>query len=1095
MTDRREDFRARMCHANWLDMPDLGGSLAAERHSRVVPASSAQRRMYFASIMWPDSSAHISTTTLAVSGDLAIDRLERALTVLRGRHDALRTTFLERGGEILQIVRDTDDAAQPPLVDVAEAEGDSPGERRAWAEAEASRLASIPFDLSAGPLWRVNIIRISSSQYLMIFVFHHIIIDEISAQIFAEELSLAYADPHSPALAAPAAQYTDFCLAENGADVDRAGLDYWRGQLAGVHPLRLPEDSRESPGGIVGSRLPVALPNNAVAEFEAFCRDRSVTPFMGLLAIYFILLQRWAGANDITVGTQVFGRSDPAYFSTIGFFSNTLVLRCRVAPALTFDQFLGHVRETVLHALDHEDVPFEAVVDALAPDRDADRNPLFQVAIGYDSLDPGEIWALAGLRVTPVPEPAELPGLQFDLTLDIQQLAGETALTIEYNRQRFSEAAMQRFAEAYAHLLRSLSQAPDVPFGSIPLLDQAARAETLMLGASDRPQDGRVPADRTSAWDLFELTATAMPERVAVDAEGERLTFAELASRAETMAAGLRARGVRLGSMVGICLPRRGDLIAAILACWCAGGAFLLLDPGQPAARRRLLIEETGIGLVVTDDPVTEAATVTAAALLAEPAKPGASGPAGAVPFARGPASAPAYVVFTSGSTGQPKGVVIDQGSLVAHALTQLAPLYERLPAGRQVNVGALSSVTFDVFIDQCLGMIAFGHRLLLIGAEERMDPLRLLDRGSDPESAVHVLDCCSSQMEILVDAGLLALPHPPEMMLIGGESASERLWQRLHEQPGLLAFNVYGITECTIDSAIADVRAYPEQVAGCAIGTSRIYVVDEQLQLLPPLFVGEVCIGGLGVAQGYLGQPAATSERFIADPFSGIPGQRMYRTGDKGRLRPDGQLEYWGRVDDQVKVRGQRVEPGEVEAALLSHPAVARAAVVATDAGTRVAQLVAYVVLGDADRDGPATDAIRAFLRRRLPSALLPDRVEVLDEFPITPNGKLDRVALASLGLAARRSIRSPAGSRERRLCEIVAEVVGVPQAGLDDNFFALGGNSLLAMQVTSRVRAALGCELSVRAIFEAKSIEDMAAQLGAGGKPRPALRRRGNA
>jgi amino acid adenylation domain-containing protein len=1051
--------------------------------------------MYFASLMWTNSAAGISATVLTVSGSLAIDKLERALAVLRGRHDALRTTFVEQGGEVLQLVHDADDTAQPSLIDVTEAEGDSLGERQKWAEAEAGRLVGIPLDISSGPLWRTNVVRISSSQCIVIFVFHHIIIDEISAEIFAEELRLAYADPDSPALATPAPQYSDFCLAENAAEVDRDGLDYWRGQLAGVQPMRLPEDSRESPDRIAGSRLPVAIPEHAVAEFEAFCRERSVTPFMGMLAVYFVLLQRWAGASDLTVGTQVFNRPDPAFSKTIGFFSNTVVLRCRVLPASTFDQFLGRVRNTVLRALDYQDVPFDLVVDALAPDRDADRNPLFQVAIGYDSLDTSEVWALPGLQVTPVPEPAELSGLQFDLTLDIQRLAGQSTFTVEYNRQRFSEGAMRRFAEAYGNLLRSVSRAPDVPLGSIPTLDRAALAETLMLGASSETQDGPAPAECTSAWDLFELTATTMPEREAVSTEGERLTFAELANRARTMAAGLQARGVRVGSIVGICLPRRGVLIAAMLATWCAGGAFLILDPNQPATRRRLLIEQTGIALVITDDPGTEAATVTAAALMAESAKPGAGKPADSVLFARGPASAPAYVVFTSGSTGQPKGVVIDQGSLVAHAATQLAPLYQRLPTGRQVNVGALSSVTFDVFIDQCLGMIAFGHRLLLIGEEERMDPLRLLDRGSDPESAVHMLDCCSSQMEILVDAGLLELPHPPHMVFIGGESASERLWQRLHQQPGLLAFNVYGITECTIDSAIADIGDYPEQVAGCAIGTSRIYIVDEQLQLLPPLFVGEVCVGGLGVAQGYVGQPAYTSQRFIADPFSSAPGQRMYRTGDKGRLRPDGQLEYWGRVDEQVKVRGQRVEPGEVEAALLSHPAVARAAVVATDAGTRVAQLVAYVVLSDEHRGGAAPAAIREFLRHRLPSALLPDRVEVLSEFPITPNGKLDRKALAALKPTAQRSVRSPAGSRERQLCEIVAEVVGVPQAGLDDNFFALGGNSLLAMQVTSQVRAALGCELSVRAIFEAKSIEDMAAQVSAGGKPRPALRRRKDA
>jgi amino acid adenylation domain-containing protein len=1049
--------------------------------------------MYFASIMWPESAANISANAFAVSGNLALGKLERALKVLSGRHEALRTTFLEQGGEVLQIVRDAGDGdvAQAPLIGVAEAEGKSLDERREWAEAEAKRLSGVPFDISSGPLWRTNVIRVSSSQYYLIFAFHHIITDEISAEIFADELRLAYADPRSPALTEPAAQYSEFCLAEGGGEIDPAGLAYWRGQLAGVQQMRLPEDGRGRSDAIAGSRLMLALPENVIAEFEAFCRERSVTPFTGLLAIYYILLQRWAGASDVTVGTQVFSRPESA-FRTIGFFANTVVLRCQVRPALTFDQFLGRVRQTVLRALDFQDVPFEAVVDALAPDREADRNPLVQVAISYGSLDSGEIWALDGLQVTPVPEPAEVSGLQFDLTLDIQRLAGEVVLAVEYDRQRFSEAAMQQFAEAYANLLRALSRAPDAPLGSIPVLGRDALAETLVLGASGETQDGPVQGKCTSAWDLFELTAATAPERGAVSAGGERLTFAELASRAKAMAAALRARGVRAGSMVGICLPRGGDLIAAMLATWCAGGAFLLLDPGQPAARRRLLAEETGIALVVADDAFTETATVTAAALRTEPAAHGDSEPADPALFARGPASAPAYVVFTSGSTGQPKGVIVDQASLVGHAATQLAPLYGRLPSGRQVNVAGLSSVTFDVFIDQCLGMIAFGHRLLLIDEDERTDPLRILDRGSDPESAVHVLDCCSSEMEILVDAGLLALPHPPKMVLIGGESASERLWQRLHEQPGLLAFNVYGITECTIDTAIADIRDYPEQVAGCAIGTSRIYVVDEQFQLLPPLFVGEVCIGGLGVAQGYVGQPAYTSERFIADPFSAIPGQRMYRTGDKGRLRPDGQLEYWGRVDDQVKVRGQRVEPGEVEAALLGHPAVARAAVVATDAGTRVAQLVAYVVLSDEGADGPAPAGIREYLRRRLPSALLPDRVEVLDEFPITSNGKLDRNALASLRPAARRSVRSPVGSRERQLCEIVAEVVGVPQAGLDDNFFALGGNSLLAVQVTSRVRAALDCELSVRAIFEAKSIEDIATQVSAGAKPRPALRRR---
>jgi amino acid adenylation domain-containing protein len=1048
--------------------------------------------MYFASILRPGSPADVWGTALAVGGDLVVRDLERALAVLRDRHETLRTTFAERAGEVLQVVHEAG-SGRPEVLEVVAAEGDSPEERRAWAEAEAARLIGLPFDIVTGPLWRTNVIRVSAGLHLLVFAFHHIVIDEVSAQVFAEDLRLAYADPDAPAFAGPATQYSRFCLAENAAGVDRAGLDHWRARLAGLQPVRFPEDGRDDPGELVGSRWPIPLPENAVADFEAFCRERSVTPFTGLLAVYFALLQRWTGATDLTVGTPVLNRPDSASFRTIGFFANTVVLRCRVTPGATFEQFLDLVAETVHDALEYQDVPFEVVVDEVAPHRDADRNPLFQAAIGYGTLDPGEVWALDGLDVTPVPEPTELRGLQFDLTLDIQRLAGATTFTVEYDRRRFSDAAMRGFAAAYGDLLRALTRAPGVPMGSVPLLGGTALAETLRLGAGAAAQDVP-PAEGPSAWDLFARTAAATPGREAIDAEGERLTFAELASRARTMAAGLRAGGVRTGTLVGIGLPRRGDLLAAMLATWCAGGAFLLLDPQQPVARRRLLLAESGVDLLVADEPFAGVETVSPAALLAAEAKPVEE------PAAR-PAAAPAYVVFTSGSTGQPKGVVVDQASLVALATTQLAPIYARLPEGRQVNVGAMSSVTFDVFVNQCLGMIAFGHRLLLIGEDERMDPLRLLARAAAPGTAIDLLDCNSSQLEVLVDAGLLAQPHPPKIVMTGGESASDRLWQRLREQPGLLAFNMYGITECTVDTAVAEIGEHPRQVAGRAAGTSRIYVVDDRLRLLPPLFVGEICVGGLGVAQGYVGQPAHTSERFIADPFGEVPGQRMYRTGDKGRLRPDGQLEFWGRVDDQVKVRGLRVEPGEVEAALLAHPAIARAAVFATEPGTSRARLVACVLPGDGGGDELTSAAVREFLRGRLPTALLPDRVVVLAEFPVTANGKLDRKALPDIEPPKAEPApdpggATPAGSRERRLCEIVAEVVGVAQVRLDDNFFDLGGNSLLAMTVVGRVRADLGCGLKIRAFFEAQSIADIAARLDAGDSaPRPALRRRGEA
>ncbi|MCX5386231.1 condensation domain-containing protein [Streptomyces sp. NBC_00083] len=1050
--------------------------------------------------MRPNNSSDVWRPVLAVTGDLSVDRLERALQVLRARHEAFRTTFVEHDGEVLQVVHDEDgDAGRPVLIGLVEAEGDSWDERRAWADAEARRVAELPFDLSAGPLWRTSVIRLSPSFHLLAFTLHHIITDEVSGKVFAEELQLAYADPDAPALAAPAAQYADFCLTENAAKVDEEALDYWRDRLAGMRPASMPEDGEQNPHTMIGARLPVTVPQNVVAEFEEFCRARSVTPFAGMLSAYFLLLQRWTGTNDLSVGTQTLGRPTPELFGTIGFFSNTVALRCQVDPALTFDQLLDRVSETVHDALDYQDVPFEMVVGALAPDRAADRNPLFQASITWGASDLNDVWALEDLQVALQPDPEELSGLQFDLSLDIQRVAGDVSVTVEFNRHRFSEAAMRRFAQAYGDLLGTLVQRSDAALGSIPLLDRGALTRTLALGASGEPENGSASSACTSAWELFERTAATAPEREAVVADGAPLTFAELAGRARSMAAGLTARGVRTATVVGICLDRRTDLIVAMLATWCAGGAFLLLDRDQPEFRRRLLLAEAGVALVVADEPFSEVETVPVADLLADAGNTPGHAPAAGT--ATRPAAAPAYVVFTPGATGRPRGAVVDQASVLALATAQLAPMYARLPEDRQVNVGALSAVTSGRFITHCLGMIAFGHRLLLLDEEERTDSYRLLARGADPETAIDVLDSTSDRIDILVEDGLPTLPHPPKLVVLGGDRPSDSLWERLRGTPGLLAFHTYGTEECTVESARAEIREHAGPVAGRAAGRSRIYVVDDQMQLLPPLFPGEICIGGPGVAQGYAGQPASTSERFVADPFSPVPGQRMYRTGDRGRLRPDGQLELWGRLDDQVTVRGLRVEPAEVEGELLGHPAVARAAVVAVGAGTRMAELVAYVVPGAEGQDAPTPAGIREFLRGRLPSALLPDRVEVLAALPATPDGRVDRAVLAGGGPSVAvpdngRGAQESADPRERQLCRIVAEVIGVPHPRPGDNFFDLGGDSLLAMIVIGRVRAVMGCELRLRAFFDMRSLGELASQLTAGAvAPRPVLGRRADA
>ncbi|MDV9169317.1 AMP-binding protein [Streptomyces sp. W16] len=772
----------RICHAHGLDIPDLeGDSRAGKRHSRMGPASSP-----------------------------------RAPQMLRSRHEAFRST----------------------LIDTVGAEGDSQGECRAWADAEARRVVDLPFDISSGQLRRTSVIRISPSLHLVVFVFHHISTDNISGK---------------------AAQYAYFCLPENSSKVEASARDYWRGQLG-----EMPEDGEESPGRMIGSRFPIAVPRNVVTEFEEFFRARSVTPFVGMLSVYLVLLRRWARTSDLSAGTQVLGRPCSELFGTIGFF---------------FDQLLGLVSETLHDALDHQDVPFE-LAGAPAPGR----NHLFQTAITYGPTDLSDVSALERLQMALLPGPAELSELPFDLSLDVQRVAGEVSLHVEFNRQRFSGAAMERCAKAYGDPLCSLGRQPDLPLGSMPLPDQTALTETPALGASGEPEGGRTPVEPTSAWDPFEPTAADAPEREAVVADGARLTFAEVAARARTMAAGLAARGVRTDTVVGICRDRRSDLIVA-------------------------------------DETFAEVETVSAATLLADVERTSGDDRADGG-FARRPAAAPAYGVFTPGATGQPKGVVIGQTSLVAHATTRPAPTYTRLPEGRRMNVGAPSSLTSGVF--------------------ER----------------------ATGRLEVPADDGLLTLRHPPKIVVIDGEGPSDRLWQRLHDQPGPLACHAYGLNECTVESARAETREQPKPVAGCAAGTSRIYVVDDRLQLLPPVFAGEICVAGPGVAQRYAGQPAHISERFVSGRLSDVP----------------------------VTTRGPRMKPAEVEGALLVHPAVAHAAVVAPRARTRLAEPVAYVVPGDEGQEALTPAAVREFPRGRLPSAQLPDRGRMLAALLTAPDGKTGR-------------------------------------------------------------------------------------------------------
>ncbi len=1039
----------------------------ASTGATVFPTAPAQRRLYYLHQLAPDSPAYNVPLLLTVRGDLELDRLERALRALRLRHEVLRTTFETRGEDIVQLVH-AGDSGPAVLLRLAGAEGVDLEARRAWAVTEAVRRAEQPFDLQQGPLWSVDVLEVSPAEHVVLFTFHHIIVDELSVHVLAADLEQLYEDERALEGVPTGPQYADFCIWQQQQPAGPSRLEYWRRHLADLEPQRLPEDgTRRSDDPFAGDQVIFELAPPLDSLLEESSRRLGASPFMLLLGALAVVLHRWTGQSDIALGTIITNRPEPELAHTVGFFSNTVVLRCPVTPDTSFRGLLTSVRRSVLGAIEHQDVPFESVVEAIRPRRDASRNPLFQGSIAYNRQRPESVWRLPGLAVEPLAFPWHSSQFGFTLVI-IRDAGGALVGDLCYSTAQLSRPMAEQLAESFMLVLRHFLERPESLVSEAPLLSEATRQRVLEPGSGGE----EVWTGPASVWDLFAALAEAQAGKEALRAVDGSLTFAELRSRAEAWGAALKEQGIEPEVVVGIHLPRRAALVTAMFATWRAGGAFLLLDPAAPPERLRMLARDAGVSLLLVDDEAPHPFDDGEVPVLPI-SRLSRTAPASRASASRTTGNELAYVMFTSGSTGRPKGVMIEQRSLVAHALTQLAPSYADAPPDRPWRVAALCAVTFDVFINQFLALAALGHTLVLLSEEEREDPIGLLRRNTHPDTALDVLESSTSQLEVLVEAGLLETPYPPALLRFGGESVSPRLWERLQRAPRTRAFNVYGVTECTICTTRVDVRTQPTPVAGRAVGVGRLYIVDERGHLLPPGFAGEVCIGGEVVGRGYLGLPELTRERFVPDPFRSTPGARMYRTGDRGRLRHDGQLEFLGRMDDQLKVRGFRIEPGEVETALCAQPSITQAAIVATTASGEGA-LVAFVVPAAGAGPGELTTAsVREFLKRRLPATYLPDRLELLETLPLTRNGKVDREALRKLaaglptaatsGSEARVTGERPATPTETALCRLFEELLGVPQVRLDDDFFELGGHSLLAIRAVFRIARELGHPITV--------------------------------
>ncbi|MFI9366842.1 amino acid adenylation domain-containing protein, partial [Kitasatospora sp. NPDC053057] len=1038
----------------------------------MVPLSFAQRRLWFISQLDGPSARYNLPVVLRLTGRVDGVALNAALRDVIGRHEVLRTLYAVADGEPHQHILGSDELDWDlTLAEVAPEELDE-------AVAAAAQYA---FDLSREVPVRAALYSTGPEEHTLVLTVHHIAGDGWSLRVLARDLSAAYEARlagRAPAWEPLPVQYADYALWQRellGDEDDPQSrmvrqVAYWRAALADVpEELALPADRpRPAVGSYRGHRVPLEVPADVHAGLAELALAEGVTPFTVLRAALAVLLSRLGAGTDVPIGSAVAGRADSALDDLIGFFVNTLVIRTDLAGDPSFRELLARTQETALAAFEHQDVPFEKLVEELAPARSMARHPLFQVVLNLQN-NAAAVLELAGLRVDVAG--AGVHGAKFDLEVDCWETfdtAGRPAglrgsLTVAADL--FEEASVGPLAGRLVRVLSQLVADPSAPVSGVEVLDAAERARVLGEWSGDRPAE---PA--AFLPELFAAQAARTPEATAVVFGDEVLSYAELDARTNRVARHLVGAGVGAGAVVGVCLERGADLVVALLAVLKAGAAYLPLDPEYPAERLTYVLADAAPVCVLTSEGCAPALPEGVARLLVADlsvADPSGAEPDGASPVAAVRAQDAAYVIHTSGSTGRPKGVVVPHVALAAH----LRGAAERVPLTGGDRLVAVTTVSFDIAALELFLPLVSGGAVVVAPRDVVRDPAALLELVRS--SGATVVQGVPSLWRGVLEAG--AWPAAVRM-LVGGEALPGELAARM-AATGAPVVNVYGPTEVTVWATSAPVAGEGPVLVGRPFADVRAHVLDERLRPVAPGVAGELYLSGAQVALGYLGRPDLTAERFTASPFE--PGARMYRTGDLARWTGDGQLECLGRADDQVKVRGFRIEPGEVEAVLAGHDTVAQAAVVAREDVPGDVRLVAYVVA----RSGATVDGarLRAHAGQSMPPYMVPSAVVALDALPLTANGKLDRKALPAPGQTAAADGRGPATVQEELLRGVFAQVLGLAEAavGVDEDFFALGGHSLLATRLISRIRAVLGVEVPLRTLFETPTAAGLAARL----------------
>ena len=1028
-----------------------------------LPLSLAQERLWLLHQLQPDIPLYNESSLFRLTGKLNVTALEQSINAVIQRHEILRTCFQVVVDQPVQVI-DATLTFSLPLVDL---QGIPETEQQAKVKQIVTTDSSIPFDLSQGQLLRGTLLRLKQQEYILLLTMHHIISDGWSWKVFYQELAVFYSATANDLPKLPI-QYADFALWQREwlqSETIKTQLAYWKQQLEGIPPvLPLPTDyPRPANQSFRGAREQLILPLQLTNALKSLSQQSGVTLFMTLLAALTTLLYRYTGQTDIPIGTPVANRTCREIEGLIGCFINTLVLRTDLTGEISFCDLLRRVRDRTLAAYAHQDLLFEQLVKELQPERTMSYAPLFQVMFVFQDA-PLQALKLPEIELQPLVIDSGIA--KYDLTLFLEDTKQGLIGALEYNTDLFKADTITRMLGHFQTLLEKIVSNPQQQLWQLPLL---TLSEQQQLAAGNHTQ---INYPQLCLHQLFEAQVEQTPDAVAVEFESAQLTYRELNASANQLAHYLRQLGLQPEGLVGVCVERSLEMVVALLAILKAGGAYVPLDPTYPPERLSFILEDTQVQVLLTQQHLVEVLPAHPAELVCLDAdsqtiaQHSTENPINTVV-----ADNLAYVIYTSGSTGKPKGVQILHRAVVNF----LCSMHQQLEVTAPDVFLAVTTITFDIAVLELFLPLTIGSRVVVASREVATDGVRLSESLNN--SGATVMQATPATWRMLITADWQG--NNQLKILSGGEALSPQLAEQLLGWSKQF-WNLYGPTETTIWSTLTQIESKQQPVTiGRAIANTQTYILDNHLQPVPIGIPGELYIGGIGLARGYLHRPDLTAEKFIPDPFNHAAGTRLYRTGDLARYRADGAIEYIKRSDRQIKLRGFRIELGEIEAVLSQHPTLREVVVILREDQPQQKRLVAYVV--PISHREPTPSELRSYLQKRLPAYMVPSVFVVLEALPLTPNGKVNRQALPvpDQTRPELETFVAPRSVVEEMLASIWEQILDIERVSIHDNFFALGGHSLLATQVVSRLRQAFQVSLPLRSVFEAPTVASLALQV----------------